>query len=123
LSQRASQGDSRGSGRLAGSVGIARGRQTGGEEAKEVYREHQPKSTPSDILIKFKEEQNKNRPSTRQSPPENFFEENKPIQVLESNQIMDFSEISKAWANQIDENDEKSEENFQISVRECRAPS
>jgi hypothetical protein len=61
--------------------------------------------------------------STRQSPPENFFEENKPIQVLESNQIMDFSEISKAWANQIDENDEKSSENFQISVRECRAPS
>jgi len=61
-------------------------------------------------LIKFKEDQNKNRPlkSTRQSPPENFFEENKPIQVLESNQIMDFSEISKAWANQIDENDEKS---------------
>jgi hypothetical protein len=36
---------------------------------------------------------------------------------------MDFSEISKAWANQIDENDEKSSENFQISVRECRAPS
>ena len=61
--------------------------------------------------------------STRQSPPENFFEENKPIQVLESNQIMDFSEISKAWANQIDENDEKSSENFQISVRECSAPS
>jgi hypothetical protein len=67
LSQRVSQGDSRGSGRLVGCVGTARGRQTAfevsqGEEAKEVYKDHQPKSTPSDILIKFKEDQNKNRP-------------------------------------------------------------
>ena len=61
----------------------------------------------------------RNRPLTRQSPPRNFFEENKPLYVEEPTP-MNFSEISKVWANQVEENDQVK---GAFTIRDCDGPS